>query len=754
MAENSLAFIEEKKSIFIDPDYAQEAATADKNEGFVDPDDMTSKMKAYKEAHPEEFDVSFTDSLKEGGKNFLIGAGKGFTEAGRLVKRGAIKAGEQLGINAEGSLKEYDTQLQTERADEEMRLNQLPEDFSATRKAGEIVGEAAPFTLVPGGTAGKLATRIATGAAAGAGIGYLSDNTLLGGIIGGGIPALLGGAKGLLSTIFPGKGKVLSNIQSEIGRQGNAKSIQKTLDAAKRLDVNLSPGEATGSKILKSEEQGATFLRRNLRQKLADVVDKRSQILESKTQKVIQDVVPEGRAAAKLKAAQIREQVDKVLIPKESLKKLQQNPIINDALTKASKSSEYRPDLNKLNTVGRFRAVKKVLEAQENAARTARDFGAAKNISDARKQLVNTLDDVAPAYKESRQISQRLAIQDTFYSEVDKIAVKMGEESPTLSQVANKLWGTTKKKTEFLRAISQAGGDVQQAKDMMRILKAVEKSPLDAVVAKQTGMKAIKGAGQGIIEVGLELTNRMRKGWYNKALLNTMLDPKWATEVSKMASNPKVIVPTMNKILASQLPQEENISIETASPDLITVDPDDVKEPMPQNPPAAQPVVEALPQLQAEIAPAAVQNSGEERVQQLLNMSPDDYYNEMLNTPEKQMQFLQNVIDAGGDGGTTAKLLYQLNRANLQRDNIQMPAQEGNIKGLFIGALIMTALSALAGGKGAGQIRNIFMPLIQQVMAKQQRNMDEYNEAVLKNMKDRERPIMGLLSQELKARTS
>lgn len=98
------------------------------------------------------------------GERALIGLGSGFTRAGQGLKQTGLRVGNALDFVSDEDYQAYTDQVKKERE----FFNQTPVGQDTVAQVSQVVGEALPYMVVPGGVAGGAATKAVTGAAAGA----------------------------------------------------------------------------------------------------------------------------------------------------------------------------------------------------------------------------------------------------------------------------------------------------------------------------------------------------------------------------------------------------------------------------------------------------------------------------------------------------------------------------------------------------------------------------------------------------------
>ena len=172
-------------------------------------------------------------------EKFLVGAGYGFEKA----RLGAMQLGAEL-LNKAGIASDETVQRLKQEHENNMHIMAPLKEQSTLAKVGEVVGEAAPAMLIPGGTGGKIATRLATGAIAGGVQGAIQplgkEDSRASNIAAG---AAMGGAMvPITSVIAKGFNAVSKPVQNELAK------------LSKKYGVRLTLGEITGNPHIQKAE--------------------------------------------------------------------------------------------------------------------------------------------------------------------------------------------------------------------------------------------------------------------------------------------------------------------------------------------------------------------------------------------------------------------------------------------------------------------------------------------------------------------
>jgi hypothetical protein len=180
-------------------------------------------------------------------EKFKVGVGSGLTETWKGIEQLSYKLPAFMtGMNLpENVRQQVNTGLARETDERRAMMEPLKQDSPWAVGGGELLGQAAPAALVPGGLSGGLLARMFTGGLAGGLLGAAQPtgekdstltNAVLGGIMGGAAPLALAPASKVINAVM---GKTPKNV---IESQSSKYGVRTTL------------GEATGNPIVKKAE--------------------------------------------------------------------------------------------------------------------------------------------------------------------------------------------------------------------------------------------------------------------------------------------------------------------------------------------------------------------------------------------------------------------------------------------------------------------------------------------------------------------
>lgn len=270
-------------------------------------------------------------------------------------------------------------------------------------------------------------------------VGYTAPNA----IIKKGLEYLLP-EKGLARDIF---GKL---TPEELEKMAHNKKV------AKKMGIQLTPGEASGSQIVKDIEAGFGKTEKG-NEKLFRHGEARKKAEEEAIGTFMEKVSPHEKSAAKEvrqaaeeaikgskkalqeKAAPFYKEAEKDLIPPNKFNSLMRDSILEDAYTNVSKNKNYASKLKNVprNSIEYLHQMKEYLGDEISAAiKSGRDREAGL-IKDAQNKLVKQMDAVSPNYKKARGIyaEEMPGIKELTEGNVGRLAKLKGSQLKNASKI-------------------------------------------------------------------------------------------------------------------------------------------------------------------------------------------------------------------------------------------------------------------------------------------------------------------------------
>jgi hypothetical protein len=361
-------------------------------------------------------------------KSAWEGVKQGASDIGDTANMAWMNVAEKMGFKPDFSYKDY----KSFRDNTRQQFDQSPEGKTFTGKASRFVTSALPYMAVPGGVAGGLATRMATGAAANAGLGLVSDiaendpnltNTKLGAGIGAIAPPLLTGASKLASPIFNylmPKQKALSDISKAVD---DIPAMIANKQAGQRVGINLTPAEASGNELLGvmqgnlgRSEPGAKLMQRFGKEHLDQQKSAISKFINevspdpasaaSTIRQTAQQVIQGKEKTLSKKASPIYQEAYKVNIAPDQFEIAVKDPVISQSLSAIQKNPIYQTELAGVpqTSLRVLDLVKRDIDDQINVAMRAGEKNKARLLMGSKDKLVKIADEFSPDYQRAREI--------------------------------------------------------------------------------------------------------------------------------------------------------------------------------------------------------------------------------------------------------------------------------------------------------------------------------------------------------------
>ena len=522
------------------------------------------------------------------GESLLIGAGRSVYQTGQGIKQLALQAGEAVGLVEEGAADDY-----TRRITEEARLYEsTPVGQSAAGRVGEFAGDllmlAGPSQIAGGtvkgaaflaGTEGLIQPVYGEGVTA-------SDrltNAAIFATTGGVFQKAINMTPVLINKMKEGTGKITAATPTRRGIEGmNAEQkqvVNDTVEAARRLNTFVTPAETTQDLIAKQREAGLTLFG-DPKRRLLQRVEDRENLLQGKVNDLVNELVPEGTTAARQAA---RELADSAY--SKELKYFTSDEIVegSDLLTKALDQvrGSGRQDIIRReggsavireNTVGELHLMRLVLDGWfENMP----EFANRNLLSAARKDLVGIADLAAPEYALSRNVNQRILLQNKIKNALDK-----ANEGVRPTTTFYKEFLQSKKKTdEFTLSLknitdSNVRKNVEKNLAVLEpVLRAVHSSPLDVSLGLRRDVKLQAAGVGGARGVLANFTANVVAGKMDDALVRFITSPSWVDSYNKAVKSVKskqtkarILMQMFQKYVAATIPAAAAAAMFSPSP--------------------------------------------------------------------------------------------------------------------------------------------------------------------------------------------
>jgi hypothetical protein len=407
---------------------------------------IQENMSPQTQTSPIPNKYNLADQLGIKGEEILPSIGRGFKNTYEGAKQRGLMAAEAVGLASPGSAKQYSNEANEER----QFFANTPAGRNKNNAFFQFAGETAPYLAAPVGTASKLADIVKLGAKTGAATGllqYVPDanwgsvgkNTLLGGVLGPGIPAGIAGTAGGYNLLKKGGSKLVDLVARNLGAKEQVADqvlrgvdpaiAQKTKAAADRLGFDITPAEASGSPIaakaqgkLGTSEAGEEALaafgdKRKLQGKeiignFLDELSPTNEVAANTVRGTSKKIISKEERALSDIARPIYDKAYKATVPVNTVQELVNNDgIIQQSVSQVLNNPLYKKELSQLPAAGApedfikfWDLVKRNIDDKiETASRTG-EKNAVRLYQDSKSSLLNILDQASPDYKLARSI--------------------------------------------------------------------------------------------------------------------------------------------------------------------------------------------------------------------------------------------------------------------------------------------------------------------------------------------------------------
>lgn len=331
--------------------------------------------------------------------------------------------------------------------------------------------------------------------------------------------------------------KGLEGIQKEAAKEAT--------DAAKKLDTFVTPAEATKDALAIERESGLRLFGKAKRD-LNTILEQREAGLQSNINDIVAGIVPEGTDAARATARQFSESAYNTPFPlvAEFAAESKTLQAAYDAIRGTGRREFIRRSGGiidiKPNTVGDLHLMRLYVDdlIKESIAKKA---GYAE-FAQARNDLLAMADTFAPEYALSRNINQRILLQDKIINTLD--TAKKNNPRGTTSSFYNNYLENTAKTDKFMAELNNITDEavrnniIRNVEVIEPVLRAINDSPLDTALKSATKEAEARAAGVGGARgILLNLVTNVTDGLLDNELIGFITSPNWIGRFDRLAVN-------------------------------------------------------------------------------------------------------------------------------------------------------------------------------------------------------------------------
>ncbi len=393
----------------------------------------------------------------------------------------------------------------------------------------------------------KMAMGGVTGAIGGAG------GALLGKVIGTGHHMMQNqSGAGFLSKMFNPESAAKNAIANEVDNVGGMAAIEAKGLAAKNAGLYLDPAEQIGSGSAKTTVSDVVLQSANDKKGLMASFIARDNKAKTMLKETIDGFTPLGKEETAKAAKGLYDELKTMQVTPEQGDELLANPTIVKAMQEFRKSDIKSEELSKLpiDNVYVLNALKKQIDDELYSNTSKSTVSGAKVLNstekeaymEARNKLVDVLtkastkEDGTSVYAEANKLAQQTIMQRNVIKDIQNIALKPGQEKPTLSQIHSTLFSTPAKKAEFLKMVDTTGGNSQVTSDLIDTMNLMKTGSIDKVMAREVGQPSVSVSGR-LAGIYQHFMQNVVQGKYNAELTKLLTDNKWQGAVEQVLAD-------------------------------------------------------------------------------------------------------------------------------------------------------------------------------------------------------------------------
>lgn len=371
----------------------------------------------------------------------------------------------------------------------------------------------------------KAIGRASFGGLSGGAIGYYNN-----GIEGAKKGAEYGAGIGLVAPTLLGK---LGIGKGAAGRELLPYADEKAISAAEagnRLNTPITIAEATGNPYVGKLEGGFGRVGESSAEKTKIGMER---VAKQKTAiDDLLDTIYDKSSASKKKIADLYTAASKWNIKPEVVEEFKQDPVIAAAFDRVGSDVAYQRKLKGVahNNVAYLNQVKRALGDMEGSALKSGEKTRAEEFKDARTQLVETIDQSVPAYKDARMEAQKSIIRSNIQKVLNNKEIKGTTFYKSVLQNDEKY----NQLVSSLKNVPEAQAKLKDMKEAWKNLINIE-TPRSASGRAEGNTSAVRETIQHIFDLIEEATGSKR----NKESLAYIHGGEWhkdAEEISKLKS--------------------------------------------------------------------------------------------------------------------------------------------------------------------------------------------------------------------------
>lgn len=332
--------------------------------------------------------------------------------------------------------------------------------------------------------------------------------------------------------------EVASTIKADLGDDITSAQLKQMIPAGQRR----TPGELVGGLTKQRELSAKAGLDDMLKARKLDV--KQTEQSLGAVKNIIDDLAPKGTKALKTK---LYNELGDVQVSDDVLAKLKENPIVSDALTQLKSGARVTKATRELSDNSFVKLDKVKQQIDDELFNDARALDPTRKmtsenraaLSEARKELVGTLDNISDKYSPARKQAQKLILQKRYQTLLQKKGAKAGQQNELdIDETWQALFPTKESQQVFKQDVLSAGGNGQAADDVVKMLDQLRQSSLKRIWKRPSAGDSSTVSYTDKSGVLRGLADKLTGDRVNKAFLELTFNPKWVDQISKALKAP------------------------------------------------------------------------------------------------------------------------------------------------------------------------------------------------------------------------
>ena len=346
---------------------------------------------------------------------------------------------------------------------------------------------------------------------------------------------------------------------------------KKAREAADRIGTWVTPGEAAQRELTQITE-GRIPLTKSVQDEVQGRLVQREEAIAGAINKAVADIVPEGDVVLANRVSKLYKNAYRTEVPLDLSEDLLTDPVLKSALAKVEKSAAGQREFQTLpeGSLGRWDVVKRQLDARiTQIGKTGKKTNELRQLTEARNDLVETLDDLNPNYRTARKFAQKGIIKNQIIKKLEAVKGVAGGLEPgravqgvTVDQFYNTILKSTKDREQIIRDLGGGKKVRQRVEDLATLLQSINSSKVRGLLKTEDNVR-VRTGGFGVAGLLTLNAGALARGNYNRQLAEFITSDKWTGALGGIRNNTnptqraEALAAVMARISQSQLQEED-----------------------------------------------------------------------------------------------------------------------------------------------------------------------------------------------------